>query len=78
MSHNHRSCALRSEGPCWIPAVSAYSRRVSRLDRITSDPKVCHGKPVISRLGLLVTALEPVGVGELGHDSGEVFEEPEL
>ncbi len=29
-------------------------------------------------LGLLVTALESAGMVELGHDSVEVFEEPEL
>lgn len=29
-------------------------------------------------LGLLVTALETAGMVELGHDSVEVFEEPEL
>jgi len=28
----------------------AYTRGVSRLDRITSDPEVCHGKPVIRGL----------------------------
>jgi predicted nuclease of predicted toxin-antitoxin system len=29
-------------------------------------------------LGLLVTALESAGMVELGHDSVEIFEEPEL
>ena len=28
----------------------AYARGVSRLDRITSDPGVCHGRPVIRGL----------------------------
>jgi uncharacterized protein (DUF433 family) len=28
----------------------AYTQGVSRLDRITSDPEVCHGKPVIRGL----------------------------
>lgn len=30
--------------------VHTYARRVSRLDRITSNPEICFGKPVIRGL----------------------------
>ena len=32
------------------PGVRTYTDGVSRLERITSDPAVCHGKPVIRGL----------------------------
>ena len=42
MATARSSAALRHRGP--------YADHVSRLDRITSDPAVCHGKPVIRGL----------------------------
>ena len=34
----------------WVTPGWEYNQAVSRLDRITSDPEVCHGKPVIRGL----------------------------
>ena len=34
----------------WDCGLLSYARGVSRLDRITSDPEVCHGRSVIRGL----------------------------
>lgn len=51
--------------------MQAYSRRVSRLDRITSDSEVCHGKPVIRRLRYPVADL--LGLLASGMSVNEVL-----
>jgi len=47
---------LRCSSVEWATA-SLYAVGVSRLDRITSDPTICHGKPVIRGLRYPVQSL---------------------
>ena len=52
----------RSQWPC--PLDRRYRKRVSRLERITSDPAVCHGQPTIRRLRYTVeSVLELLSAG---------------
>ena len=39
------------------PSARGYGGHVSRLDRITSDPEICHGQPVVRRLRYPVRSL---------------------
>lgn len=54
------------------PAGSRFSRRtlevVSRLDRIASDPEVCHGKPVIRGLRYPVADILQLLAGGMSVD----------
>jgi len=46
-------------------------KHVSRLDRITSDPEVCHGQPVVRGLRYPVqTLLELMSSGMTRRDLG--------
>jgi uncharacterized protein (DUF433 family) len=38
-------------------AVRRYRHDVSRLDRITSDPQICHGRPIIAGLRYTVESI---------------------
>jgi uncharacterized protein (DUF433 family) len=44
-------------GAIAMPAGSGYRKRVSQLERITSDPAVCHGQPTIRGLRYTVENL---------------------
>lgn len=46
----------------------AYNHGVSRLDRITSDPEVCHGKPVIRGLRYPVSDILQLLAGAMTVD----------
>jgi uncharacterized protein (DUF433 family) len=46
----------------------AYTQAVSRLDRITSDPEVCHGKPVIRGLRYPVADILQLLAGGMSVD----------
>jgi uncharacterized protein (DUF433 family) len=52
----------------WAAAGWAYNRGVSRLDRITSDPEVCHGKPVIRGLRYPVADILQLLAGGMSVD----------
>ena len=62
--------------PCWswltcrrtseVDGLKRYTEGVVRLERITTDPDICHGQPTIRRLRYPVQSLlETVG---LWHD----------
>jgi uncharacterized protein (DUF433 family) len=46
----------------------AYTHDVSRLDRITSNPEICHGKPVIRGLRYPVADLLQLLAGGMSVD----------
>ena len=62
--------ALQSCPGDLLPADAActYTEVVSRLDRITSDPEVCHGKPVIRGLRYPVADLLQLLAGGMTVD----------
>ena len=51
-----------------LTAARAYTQTVSRLDRITSDPEVCHGKPVIRGLRYPVADILQLLAGGMSAD----------
>lgn len=57
---------VRNSAGLW-PA-QAYTQGVSRLDRITSDPEVCHGKPVIRGLRYTVADILQLLAGGMTVD----------
>ncbi len=56
-----------------ISAPAAQACRVSRLDRITIDPEICHGQPVVRGMRYPVVDLLELLVG--GMTADEVLED---
>lgn len=52
-------CATPGREDLWLPGQRCrpYVARMSRLDRITTDPAICHGRPTIRGLRYPVATL---------------------